>query len=81
MNSASLSRIGVVAIGRNEGERLKRCIRSLPHGLAAIVYVDSGFRAATPGCRRNGAHPTGPSRPQSPWARLPIRDGATTTAA
>lgn len=42
MTSAALSNIGIVAIGRNEGERLKRCIRSLPRGLAAVVYVDSG---------------------------------------
>lgn len=34
-------RIGIVAIGRNEGERLKACLRSLPPGCAA-VYVDSG---------------------------------------
>lgn len=32
---------GVVVIGRNEGERLKRCLRSLPQGYPA-VYVDSG---------------------------------------
>jgi glycosyltransferase involved in cell wall biosynthesis len=32
---------GIVAIGRNEGERLKRCLRSLP-AFAVIVYVDSG---------------------------------------
>jgi glycosyltransferase involved in cell wall biosynthesis len=32
---------GVVAIGRNEGERLKRSIRSVSKA-AAIVYVDSG---------------------------------------
>ncbi|MGY4304047.1 glycosyltransferase involved in cell wall biosynthesis [Bradyrhizobium sp. USDA 4369] len=32
---------GVVAIGRNEGERLKRCLTSI-HGAARIVYVDSG---------------------------------------
>ena len=31
---------GVVAIGRNEGERLKRCLASLPQG-APIIYVDS----------------------------------------
>lgn len=36
------SNIGLVAIGRNEGERLKRCIRSMPQGVASIVYVDSG---------------------------------------
>ena len=38
MNSAN---VGVVAIGRNEGERLKRCLGSVPAG-AASVYVDSG---------------------------------------
>src|SRR3569623_3217603 len=33
--------IGVVVIGRNEGERLKASLASL-HGIAHIVYVDSG---------------------------------------
>jgi GT2 family glycosyltransferase len=32
--------IGVVVIGRNEGERLERCLSSVPGGL--LVYVDSG---------------------------------------
>jgi glycosyltransferase involved in cell wall biosynthesis len=32
---------GVVAIGRNEGERLRTCLRSLSVA-AAVVYVDSG---------------------------------------
>jgi GT2 family glycosyltransferase len=35
------SEIGIVIIGRNEGERLKRCFSSLPAGSAHIVYVDS----------------------------------------
>ncbi|MGF7172162.1 glycosyltransferase involved in cell wall biosynthesis [Sphingobium xanthum] len=34
-------RIGLVAIGRNEGERLQRCLRSVPPG-CPVVYVDSG---------------------------------------
>lgn len=34
--------VGVVAIGRNEGERLKRCIASLPSTIGLCVYVDSG---------------------------------------
>jgi GT2 family glycosyltransferase len=34
------SNLGVVAIGRNEGERLRRCLEALA-GAAAIVYVDS----------------------------------------
>ena len=35
------SRFGAVVIGRNEGDRLKRCLASLP-AAARIVYVDSG---------------------------------------
>ena len=33
--------VGIVVIGRNEGERLVRCLRSLPAG-GELVYVDSG---------------------------------------
>lgn len=33
--------LGVVVIGRNEGERLKACLASL-NGVASLVYVDSG---------------------------------------
>ena len=36
-----MSDLGVVAIGRNEGERLRRCLNSVVgHGLP-VVYVDS----------------------------------------
>ncbi|VXC85086.1 glycosyltransferase family 2 protein [Sphingomonas sp. 8AM] len=35
------TRIGIVAIGRNEGERLIRCLRALDGSGAAVVYVDS----------------------------------------
>lgn len=34
--------VGVVVIGRNEGERLKRCLKSLLDSTQSIVYVDSG---------------------------------------
>lgn len=34
-------RLGTVVIGRNEGERLQRCVRSIPSGVP-VVYVDSG---------------------------------------
>lgn len=34
--------IGAVAIGRNEGERLQLCLRSLVGRAAPVVYVDSG---------------------------------------
>jgi len=35
-------RLGVVVIGRNEGERLRRCFGSLGPQAEAAVYVDSG---------------------------------------
>ena len=34
--------IGIIVIGRNEGERLIRCLASLPMNGNVIVYVDSG---------------------------------------
>jgi len=34
--------VGVVVIGRNEGERLRRCLASLQSDARYIVYVDSG---------------------------------------
>lgn len=34
-------KIGIVAIGRNEGDRLKACVRSIPAGVP-LIYVDSG---------------------------------------
>ncbi len=50
-------RIGVVVIGRNEGERLRACLQAIPFGDCAVVYVDSG---STDGslelARRFGAH-------------------------
>jgi len=34
--------LGVIAIGRNEGLRLQRCLESVLHLAAGVVYVDSG---------------------------------------
>ena len=34
--------VGVVVIGRNEGQRLERCLASLVGAAQQIVYVDSG---------------------------------------
>ena len=51
------SRIGIVAIGRNEGERLRRCLSSVLGRAGKIVYVDSGSTdgsvatGAIDGCR------------------------------
>jgi GT2 family glycosyltransferase len=37
-----MNRVGVVVIGRNEGERLQRCLTSVLRHTSAVVYVDSG---------------------------------------
>ena len=36
------SDVGAVVIGRNEGERLVRCLASHQHSLGPVVYVDRG---------------------------------------
>ena len=36
-----LARVGLIAIGRNEGDRLKKCLITLPAELGLVVYVDS----------------------------------------
>jgi GT2 family glycosyltransferase len=42
MRHALGSKVGVVVIGRNEGERLNNCLRSVTGRVACVVYVDSG---------------------------------------
>jgi glycosyltransferase involved in cell wall biosynthesis len=42
------ARLGVVAIGRNEGDRLRRCLQSLLAPGRAVVYVDSGSTDGSP---------------------------------
>jgi len=41
MSNMNQEQIGVVAIGRNEGERLQKCLKSCSE-LGQVVYVDSG---------------------------------------
>ncbi len=41
-NATLARRLGIVVIGRNEGDRLTRCLRSVSHGTMPTVYVDSG---------------------------------------
>jgi GT2 family glycosyltransferase len=40
--TSTLRVIGLVAIGRNEGDRLRRCLESVRGRVAQAVYVDSG---------------------------------------
>lgn len=37
-----ISQIGLVAIGRNEGDRLRKCLQSVVGQVGKVVYVDSG---------------------------------------
>lgn len=42
-----MSRIAAVAIGRNEGERLVRCLASMKDAADVLIYVDSGSTDAS----------------------------------
>ena len=42
LSEEARKRIGLVVIGRNEGERLKRCLKSVAGRVEKMVYVDSG---------------------------------------
>jgi glycosyltransferase involved in cell wall biosynthesis len=48
-----MSQVGVVAIGRNEGERLRRCLTSVVHRGAPVVYVDSNSTDSSVGLARS----------------------------
>ncbi|MCB1329937.1 MAG: glycosyltransferase, partial [Maritimibacter sp.] len=47
-----VSEIAAVVIGRNEGDRLIACLKSLG-GVARVVYVDSGSTDGSPAAARN----------------------------
>lgn len=49
--------VGVVVIGRNEGQRLSRCLSSSEMRLDARVYVDSGSRDASVTIARKSGFP------------------------
>ncbi|MEL7077544.1 MAG: glycosyltransferase [Cyanobacteria bacterium J06629_2] len=42
MSGALLENLGIVIIGRNEGDRLRQCLRSVVNSTPDIIYVDSG---------------------------------------
>jgi GT2 family glycosyltransferase len=51
------ARIGIVVIGRNEGERLRACLDALPFHACEVVYVDSGSTDGSPELAKScGAH-------------------------
>lgn len=55
--SGSTPSLAIVAIGRNEGERLMECLDSLKEHGAPVVYVDSGSTdGSVERARERGAH-------------------------
>lgn len=50
--ASGAARTGVIVIGRNEGERLIRCLESLAPSGAPIVYVDSASSDGSPEAAR-----------------------------
>ena len=46
--SRQVPSLGVVVIGRNEGDRLRRCVASILPVTDAVVYVDSGSDDGSP---------------------------------
>ena len=61
--------VGVIVIGRNEGERLRRAFSSLPLGEVAVLYVDSGSTDGSVELARSlgiEVHRLDPARPFSP---------------
>lgn len=44
--------VGIVVIGRNEGDRLRRCLASTPVDHGVVVYVDSGSIDGSPAAAR-----------------------------
>ena len=53
METDHLSTVGVIAIGRNEGERLRRCLASVVGRGVPVVYVDSGSTDGSPDLARS----------------------------
>ena len=60
--------IGIVVIGRNEGQRLQRALGSVPRGAAAALYVDSGSSDGSVGLAHSmdiSVHELDPAEPFS----------------
>lgn len=66
MNEGVTSRFAAIAIGRNEGVRLERCLRALRAAEVPVIYVDSGSTDGSVALARSrGAqvHELSPDRP------------------
>ena len=53
MHSPAMNHLGIVTIGRNEGERLHRCLTSVVRRGQKVVYVDSNSTDGSVELRRS----------------------------
>ncbi len=68
------SRVGAVAVGRNEGARLRLCLASLVPQADALVYVDSGSADGSPALARAMGVEVLELDPQRPFSAARGRD-------
>ena len=68
------TRIGAVVIGRNEGERLLRGLRTLRSQLQNIVYVDSGSTDGSAGRARGLGIEVIELKPDAPFTAARARN-------
>lgn len=68
------SAVGIVVIGRNEGERLSRCLSSSEMDLPAKVYVDSGSRDDSVAIARSHGFPVIELHESAPFSAARARN-------
>ena len=72
--------VAIVAIGRNEGPRLQRCLASLAGRSSAVVYVDSGSTDGSPEEARRAGASVLPLDPATPFTAARARNEGLTLA-
>jgi glycosyltransferase involved in cell wall biosynthesis len=66
--------LAVVVIGRNEGERLVRCLESIDAGVGLVVYVDSGSSDGSVAFAREFGATTHELEPDRPFTAARARN-------
>ncbi|MGA2537310.1 MAG: glycosyltransferase [Terracidiphilus sp.] len=70
----SAHNLAIVAIGRNEGERLKSCLRAAAGVAKTVVYVDSGSTDGSPAFARSMRCEVVELTPDSPFSAARARN-------
>src|SRR6056297_3022296 len=74
MENKMAESVAAITIGRNEGERLKRCLASLEGLVAPIVYVDSGSTDGSVAAARNAGAEVVELDPSAPFTAARARN-------